>query len=77
VNHGDAHSLNISKFAAVYAVGGTEDRYTLDKFRARFEEVQDQSIATNPYYFTGAFSTVVVVPAAYNFVINFVSRGLA
>jgi hypothetical protein len=33
-------------------------------------QAQDESIANNPYYFTGAFSTVVVVPAAYNFVIN-------
>nr|POF19897.1 hypothetical protein CFP56_52146 [Quercus suber] len=66
-NHGDAHSLNVTKFERVYAVGGPEDRYTLDKFRARFEEVQDEAIANNPYFFTGAFSTVVVVPAAYNF----------
>ena len=74
VNNGDAHSLNITKFEDVYAVGGPEDRYTIDKFRQRYQQVQDDSIATNPYYFTGAFSTVVVVPAAYNFVINFVSR---
>ena len=73
INKGDAHSLNITKFAEVYAVGGKEDRYTLDKFRQRFQAVQDYSIANNPYYFTGLFSTVVVVPAAYNFVINFVS----
>jgi hypothetical protein len=68
----------------VYAVGGddmSEDgfgqRYTLDKFRARFQDVQDQAIADNPYYFTGAFSTIVVVPAAYNFVINFMSNHTA
>ncbi|KAJ5760956.1 hypothetical protein N7520_008112 [Penicillium odoratum] len=80
-NHGDAHSLNISKFEAVYAVGGDDlsengydQRYTIDKFRARYAEVQADSIATNPYYFTGAFSTIVVVPAAYNFVINFMSN---
>ncbi|KAJ5648442.1 hypothetical protein N7490_004814 [Penicillium lividum] len=80
-NHGDAHSLNISKFEAVYAVGGDDlsengydQRYTIDKFRARYAEVQAESIATNPYYFTGAFSTIVVVPAAYNFVINFMSN---
>lgn len=77
MNDGDAHSLNITKFEDVYAVGGTEDRYTLDKFRARFQDVQDESIATNPYYFTGVFSTVVVVPAAYNFVINFMSNHTA
>ncbi|KAB9006561.1 hypothetical protein FH972_026915 [Carpinus fangiana] len=73
-NHGDAHSLNITKFERVYAVGGKEDRYTLDKFRSRFEAVQQESIANNPYFFTGAFSTVVVVPAAYNFVINLMSN---
>jgi hypothetical protein len=77
VNNGDAHSLNISKFEYVYSIGGDEDRYTLDKFRARFEEAQDASIASNPYYFTGVFSTVVVVPAAYNFVINFMSNHTA
>ena len=80
-NNGDAHSLNIDKFEAVYAVGGDDksengfdQRYTLDKFRARFQQVQDDAIADNPYYFTGAFSTIVVVPAAYNFVINFMSN---
>lgn len=46
----------------------------MDKFRQRFEDVQDESIQNNPYFFTGAFSTVVVVPAAYNFVINFMSN---
>ena len=80
-NHGDAHSLNITKFERVYAVGGNDQsvdgraqRYTLDKFRARFQEVQEESIANNPYFFTGVFSTVVVVPAAYNFVINLMSN---
>ena len=80
-NHGDAHSLSVDKFEGVYAVGGNDtsedgfgQRYTLDLFRSRFQAVQDQAIATNPYYFTGAFSTIVVVPAAYNFVINFMSN---
>jgi len=31
-------------------------------------------LQTTAYYFTGVFSTVVVVPAAYNFVINFMSN---
>ncbi|CZT25349.1 related to oxidase [Ramularia collo-cygni] len=76
INNGDAHSLNVSRFEQVYniAVKDGSDRYTLDKFRAKFEEAQDESIANNPYYFTGAFSTVVVVPAAYNFVINLMSN---
>lgn len=71
-NNGDAHSLNVTKFEDVYSLGGPEDRYTLDKFRQRFHDVQQASISNNPYYFTGLFSTVVVVPAAYNFVINLV-----
>lgn len=58
----------------MFALGGTEDRYTLDKFRQSFEGVQNEAILNNPYYFTGAFSTFVVVPAAYNFVINFMSN---
>jgi hypothetical protein len=72
LNNGDAHSFNVTRFEQVYniAVKDGSDRYTLDKFRAKFEEAQDESIANNPYYFTGAFSTVVVVPAAYNFDIN-------
>lgn len=80
-NNGDAHSLSIEKFDEVYRVGGNDtsengysQRYTIDKFRSRYHEVQQHSIATNPYYFTGAFSTIVVVPAAYNFVINFMSN---
>lgn len=65
LNGGDAHSLNVTRFEQVYniAVEDGSDRYTLDKFRAKFEEAQDESIANNPYYFTGVFSTVVVVPA--------------
>ncbi|KJX98620.1 hypothetical protein TI39_contig401g00002 [Zymoseptoria brevis] len=76
LNNGDAHSLNITRFKAVYdiAINDGSNRYTLDKFRAKFEEAQDESIANNAYYFTGAFSTVVVVPAAYNFVINLMSN---
>ena len=74
---GDAHSLNVTKFTGVYAVGGTEDRYTLDKFRQRLNDVQNEAIANNPYYFTGLFSTIAVVPAAYNFVINLMSNHTA
>ena len=81
LNNGDAHSLNIEKFETVYAVGGNDtseegfnQRFTIDAFRGRYQEVQEHSIATNPYYFTGAFSTVVVVPTAYNFVINYMSN---
>lgn len=81
INNGDAHSLSLEKFESVYAVGGDDkseegygQRYTLDLFRQQLQATQDEAIATNPYYFTGAFSTIVVVPAAYNFVINFMSN---
>lgn len=52
INNGDAHSLNVTRFQEVYdiAVNDGTDRYTLDKFRAKFEEAQDESIANNPYY---------------------------
>lgn len=52
INNGDAHSLNVTRFEQVYniAVNDGSDRYTLDKFRAKFEEAQDESIANNPYY---------------------------
>ncbi|WPH01851.1 Hypothetical protein R9X50_00470500 [Acrodontium crateriforme] len=72
---GDAHSLNVTKFEHAYSVGGDEDRYTMDKFRQHFGSVQQESIATNPYYFSGgAFGPFIVVPAAYNFVINLMSN---
>lgn len=73
LNNGDAHSLNTTRFATAYAFGGAEDRYTLDKFAQHFGENARESEANNPYYFAAPFSTTVVSPAAYNFVINLVS----
>lgn len=74
LNNGDAHSLEISRFKSVYDRRGTEDRYTMDKFRQEVGQNQYHSIQTNPYYFAPLFSTTLVVPAAYNFVINFMSN---
>ncbi|KAL9076215.1 MAG: hypothetical protein Q9157_003750 [Trypethelium eluteriae] len=83
-NNGDAHSLDISKFEAVYAIGGNDtsedgfgQRYTLDLFRQHREQVQNDAIASNPYFFTGAFSTLFVVPGAYGFVITLMSNHTA
>ncbi|KAL9093997.1 MAG: hypothetical protein Q9165_003667 [Trypethelium subeluteriae] len=83
-NNGDAHSLSISKFEAVYAIGGNDSseegfdqRYTLDLFRQHYSQVQDDAIASNPYYFTGAVSTIGVVPGAYDFVITMMSNHTA
>ncbi|KAJ5085596.1 hypothetical protein N7532_010367 [Penicillium argentinense] len=79
--HGDAHSLSVERFEAVYAAVGNDtsenrldQRYTLDKIRAPYQAVQEHSIKTNPYYFTGTLSTVAIVPGSYNLVINLMSN---
>lgn len=79
INNGDAHSLDTSRFASAYAVGVTDksDRYTLDKFAQNFGTKADESESTNPYYFSAPFSGALVAPAAYNFVINFMSNHTA
>lgn len=71
---GDAHSLNTTRFARAYETGMDDDRYTLDKFRQDIIRNQEDSIMNNPMYFAPFFSTTLVVPAAYNFVINFMSN---
>ncbi|KAI9728366.1 MAG: hypothetical protein M1828_003766 [Chrysothrix sp. TS-e1954] len=80
-NNGDAHSLNVEKFEAVYTLGGDDtseegraQRYTPDKLRARLQDVQNEAIATNPYYFVDVVSTLIGVSAAYNFLIQFMSN---
>jgi Peroxidase, family 2 len=76
INHGDAHTLDVSRFAQAYALGVDDgsDRYTLDKFVQDFDSKAKQSVANNPYYFAAPLSTTLVSPAAYNFVINFTSN---
>lgn len=76
LNNGDAHSLNVDRFAETYAIAVNDgsDRYTLDKFVQDFQKKADESESTNPYYFAAPFSTTLVSPAAYNFVINFMSN---
>lgn len=39
-----------------------------------FRNKGEQSIATNPYFFSAPFSGVLVAPAAYMFVINLMSN---
>ncbi|EME42780.1 hypothetical protein DOTSEDRAFT_176075 [Dothistroma septosporum NZE10] len=85
LNNGDAHSLNIDRFKSAYAATAAAagdnsvgaDRYTLDAFAQNFGEKVQESISTNPYYFAPVFSTTLVAPAAYNFVINFMSNHTA
>lgn len=76
INNGDAHSLNVDRFASAYALGVNDgsDRYTLDKIAQNFASKTEESIQNNPYYFAAPFAGTVVAPAAYNFVINFMSN---
>jgi hypothetical protein len=76
LGNGDAHSLDIGRFKSAYEVGVTDgsDRYTLDKFAQNFAGKVQESISTNPYYFSAPFATFVVAPAAFNFVINLMSN---
>lgn len=73
LNNGDAHSLDPARFASAYALN-KNNRYTLDLFAQNFAAKAQESISTNPYYFAAPFSTTLVSPAAYNFVINFMSN---
>ena len=77
LNHGNAQELSIDRWNAVYATGKPDDRYTLDKFSADFTAKTEWGIANNPYYFAAPFATTLVSPAAYNFVINFMSNHTA
>ena len=79
INNGDAHSLDTARFASAYSVGVDDgsNRYTLDKFAQNFGAKADESVQNNPYYFAAPFSTTLVSPAAYNFVINFMSNHTA
>lgn len=71
-----SYSLNVTRFGYAYKLGQDDgsDSYTLDKFRRAVQANQQRSISQNPYYFTGLFSTTLVSPAAYNFVINMMSN---
>jgi hypothetical protein len=58
LNNGDAHSLNVTRFEQVYniAVNDGSDRYTLDKFRAKFEEAQNGSCSPLIFFYQLNFS---------------------
>lgn len=76
-NAGDAHSLSVQRFKYAYEAGIDNDRYTMDKFDREFAKNTIRSIGTNPYYFAPLFSTTLVAPAAYHFVIAFMSNRTA
>ncbi|KAF2485952.1 hypothetical protein BDY17DRAFT_245395 [Neohortaea acidophila] len=77
INNGDAHSLSTTRYAYAYEVGMADDSYTFDKFAQAFTANTFRSIQQNPYYFAPLFSTTLVAPAAYNFVIAFMSNHTA
>ena len=78
VNGGDAHSLSTTRFAYAYASGMDDDDYDMDKFAQAFAKNTFRSEAQNSHYFAGAlFSTTLVSPAAYNFVIAMMSNHTA
>ncbi|KAB8648501.1 hypothetical protein FH972_026157 [Carpinus fangiana] len=77
LNGGDSTSLDLDRFRKAYESGLESDRYTFAGFRPLFVENIDWSIANNPYYFSAQFAGVLVAPAAYNFVLNFMSNRTA
>lgn len=76
-NGGDAHSLSTTRFGYAFASGMDDDTYTLDKFDREFAKNTIRSVNTNPYYFAPLFSTTLVAPAAYHFVIAMMSNHTA
>jgi len=74
LNNGDAHSLNVTRFASAYAAHDGNGHYNLDLFAQNFALKVQESIENNPLYFSAPFSTFVVSPAAFNFVINLMSN---
>ncbi|KAL2064663.1 hypothetical protein VTL71DRAFT_3801 [Oculimacula yallundae] len=74
LNNGNPTPLDLNRYRKAYEVGMANDRYTIDQFRGLFVDNIKTSIATNPYYFSSQFAGLIVAPAAYNFVINFMSN---
>ena len=52
----------------------SEGLFTMDTMAKLYTKNTFRSVATNPYYFAAPVSTTVVAPAAYNFVIAFMSN---
>ncbi|KAL1304902.1 hypothetical protein AAFC00_003820 [Neodothiora populina] len=72
--YGNDYLLQVSQFQQLYDMGAANDNYDLSlltQFRAnRFQ----QSKSDNPYFFNGAFSGVIVQPAAYTFIYRFMAN---
>lgn len=73
---GNNAKLVLSQFEALFATQSNAatanyDLSVLTDFRAKRRQ---DSIATNPYYFSGVFSGVAVEPAAYTFIYRFMGN---
>lgn len=64
LNNGDAHSLDIKRFASAYSATSGTDRYSLDAFAQNYQQKALDTIATNPNAFFAPFAGLVA-PAAY------------
>ncbi|KAJ4387394.1 hypothetical protein N0V93_007985 [Gnomoniopsis smithogilvyi] len=73
---GDNSRVVVSQFEALFdtqtdAATANYDLSVLTNFRAQRRQ---QSVATNPYFFSGPFSGVLVEPAAYTFIYRFMAN---
>jgi hypothetical protein len=76
--YGNDYLLQMPQFQALYDkqanVADDQANYDLDVLTDFRVERFANSIATNPYFFNGAFSGVAVQPAAYTFIYRFMAN---
>jgi len=72
---GNDYLLQMDQFKALYEAGQKNgDSITLDVLTEFRNDRWQQSLSTNPYFFNGPFSGVVVTPAAYTFIYRFMAN---
>ena len=75
---GDNHNLNKQNFGGLYALQAQEteetSNYNLDILTSWRATRHQQSIDTNPYFFNGIFSGLLVHAAAYTFIYRFMAN---
>lgn len=81
INGGDAHSLSVTRFKTAYESGmgnpyGSDRKmlFNFDSMGRLHAKNTHRSIQTNPLYFAPLFSTTLVAPAAYNFIVAMMSN---
>ncbi|KAF2803216.1 Cloroperoxidase [Mytilinidion resinicola] len=73
LNNGDAYTLDLSKFKALYSTANANGEFTLDILRNHNKQVHDYSVQHNPYFFSAPFAGLVP-PIAHHFVVNLMSN---